>query len=114
MMDSHMGFDPARAARFAGLGALVLVLSWQHVQATRLGYQVESARKRARALRGQVEDLRLKLDEGLSPSALARSASTRLRMVPATPHELRALPATTGARGPLLWARALVPFVSRS
>ncbi len=111
MMDAFMGFDPRRAARFAGLGALFMFLCWQHVQATRLGYRVESLRKEARARRGRVADLRLKMEGTLSPAALASRANTRLGMIPVSPETLRSLsgrPASEPGLLPRLWARANV------
>ena len=108
MMDALMGFDPRRVAKFAGLGALFLFLCWQHVQATRIGYRVESTRREARVLRSRVADLRLKVDETLAPGALAARAGSKLGMIPASPSSLRLLSDTTGgARGllPRLWAR---------
>ena len=108
MMDALMGFDPRRVAKFAGLGALFLFLCWQHVQATRIGYRVESTRREARALRSRVADLRLKVDETLAPGALAARAGSKLGMIPASPSSLRSLSDTTGGAGgllPRLWAR---------
>ncbi|MCM2305516.1 MAG: hypothetical protein NDJ72_12480 [Elusimicrobia bacterium] len=108
MMDALMGFDPRRVVKFAGLGALLMFLCWQHVQATRIGYRVESTRREARALRSRVADLRLKLDETMSPASLAARANTKLGMVPAAPGSLRSLSGHTGeAAGllPRLWAR---------
>src|SRR3954470_22878568 len=108
MMDALMGFDPRRVAKFAGLGALFLFLCWQHVQATRIGYKVESTRREARALRSRVADLRLKVDETLAPAALAARANTKLAMIPAAPDSLRVLQGPAGASGgllPRLWAR---------
>lgn len=90
-MDALMGFDPRRAARFVGLGALFLFLCWQHVQATRFGYQVESRRREARALRSRVADLRLRVDETMSPGALSTRATSKLGMIPASPSSLRSL-----------------------
>lgn len=107
-MDAHMGFDPRRLAKFAGLGALFLFLCWQHVQATRIGYRVESTRRDARALRSRVADLRLKVDETLAPAALAARAGSKLGMIPAAPSALRSLPDGAGPSGgllPRLWAR---------
>ena len=107
-MDALMGFDPRRVAKFAGLGALLLFLCWQHVQATRIGYRVESTRREARALRSRVADLRLKVDETLAPAALAARANTKLGMIPASPSALRSLPDYSGEAGgllPRLWAR---------
>ncbi|MDD5302084.1 MAG: hypothetical protein PHS14_03160 [Elusimicrobia bacterium] len=108
MMDALMGFDPRRVAKFAGLGALFLFLCWQHVQATRIGYRVESTRREARALRSRVADLRLKVDESLAPAALAARAGTKLGMIPASPGSLRSLSSGAGATAgllPRLWAR---------
>ena len=107
-MDALMGFDPRRVVKFAGLGALLLFLCWQHVQATRIGYRVESTRREARALRSRVADLRLKVDETMSPAALAARANTKLGMVPATPDSLRSLSGaerTAAGLLPRLWAR---------
>ena len=108
MMDALMGFDPRRVAKFAGLGALFLFLCWQHVQATRIGYQVESTRRDARALRSRVADLRLKVDETMAPAALAARAGSKLGMIPASPSSLRTLSdnaAVSGGLLPRLWAR---------
>ena len=111
-MDSFMGFDPRRAAKFAGLGALLLFLCWQHVQATRIGYRVEAVRREARAIRGRVADLRLRVDETMAPAALAARATSKLGMIPAAPDALRSLPQYHGTVGllPRLWAR-LPPVV---
>ena len=62
----------------------------------------------ARALRSHVADLRLKVDETLTPGALAARAGSKLGMIPASPNSLRTLSDTTrGAGGllPRLWAR---------
>lgn len=116
MMEQHMGFDPLRALRFAAVGALVLFLCWQHVHATRLGYQVESSRRKARELRGRVETLRLEIDSGLSPAALAARAGSRLGMIPVSPDSLRALPERSerGLAFRVLWAKAFSPLQTRS
>jgi hypothetical protein len=117
MMDAFMGFDPRRAARFAGLGALLLFLCWQHVQATRLGYRVETSRKTARELRSRVADLRLNLDQTLSPAALSARASSRLGMLPASPESLRVLPGRSASNAgllPRLWAKVPAVLPARS
>ena|SRR5579859_4404812 len=82
---------PGWAVRFAGAGALVLFLCWQHVQATRVGYRVEEERRQAAERRGRVAALRLELDRLLSPAQVAVRAA-RLGMVPASPDALRRLP----------------------
>lgn len=116
-MDALMGFDPRRAAKFVGLGALLLFLCWQHVQATRIGYRVEATRREARALRGRVEALRFQVDATLAPAALAARAGNKLGMIPASPAALRSLPGRPDARGgilPRLWARLPLVAPSRS
>lgn len=90
-MDAFMGLGPRRTAKFAGLGTLGLLLCWQHVQATRLGYEVESARRCVREMRSRVAGLRNRVDETLSPAALASRAGS-LGMVAAAPEALRVLP----------------------
>ena len=114
MMD-EVRLGPGSAARFAAFGALILFLCWQHVQATRLGYRVESARKSARDRGSRVAMLRVRLEERLSPAEVAARAS-RLGLIPAAPDALRRLPETSGSRAPSwrLWARALSPFASSS
>ena len=111
-----MGLGAGSAARFAGAGALVLFLCWQHVQATRLGYQVEAARKEALERRGHVAALRVEFDQRLSPEMVAARAS-KLGMVPVAPDALRRLPerpsSPTGALA-RLWARGLAPLVAAS
>jgi hypothetical protein len=117
MMNARMGLGAGSAARFAGAGALVLFLCWQHVQATRLGYQVESARKDAVERRGRVAALRVELDSRLSPEQVAARAA-KLGLIPAAPDALRRLPerAPSASVGPLsrLWARRLAPLVAAS
>lgn len=115
MIDARMGLGGA--ARFAGTAALVLFLCWQHVQATRLGYRVESARREAAQRRGHVESLRLDLERRLSPEQVAARAA-RLGMVPADPRELRRLEDRPRERrdASVLWnllSRALPPAPAR-
>jgi hypothetical protein len=117
MMDALMGFDPRRAAKFAGLGALLMFLCWQHVQATRIGYRVEATRREARALRSRVADLRLRVDETMAPAALAARANTKLGMIPAAPDSLRTLSGASGESTgllPRLWARLPLVGPARS
>jgi hypothetical protein len=117
MMDRRMKIGAKPAMRFAGAGALVMFLCWQHVQATRLGYQVESARKLALERRGRVATLRVELDELLSPEQVSVRAA-RLGLVPAAPEALRRL-STEGSAAPAgalnrLWTRRLAPMLSVS
>ena len=117
MIVARMGLGPGSAARFTGAGALVLFLCWQHVQATRLGYRVESARHDTLERRGRVAAMRVELDQRLSPEQVSARAS-RLGLVPAAPDALRRLP-ESGAAAPLgaltrLWTRGLAPRIAAS
>lgn len=117
MMRARMDTEGGRLARFAALGALLLFLCWQRVQAVRLGYRVETARREARAARGRVADLRLELDGRLSPAALAARAGSRLGMIPADPSGLRTLssrPSSSPGFLPRLWAGAFSARPARS
>ncbi|HXT00786.1 MAG TPA: hypothetical protein VN915_08950 [Elusimicrobiota bacterium] len=111
-----MGFGTGSAARFAGAGALFLFLCWQHVEATRLGYRVEAARRETMSRRGRVAALRVELDERLSPEQVAARAE-RLGLVPAAPDALRRLPETSGDAAPLggltrILTRGFAPLVA--
>ncbi|MDE2492071.1 MAG: hypothetical protein KGM24_14580 [Elusimicrobia bacterium] len=102
------------AARFAGAGALVLFLCWQHVEAVRLGYRVEAARRSVADRSARVAALRVELDERLSPAEVAAAAS-RMGLVPASPSDLRRLPdAAARPESALarLWTRRLAPLVA--
>lgn len=113
MMDARMELRPGSAARFVGIGALILFLCWQHVQATRLGYQVEKTRRDALERRGRVAALRMELDTRLSPEKIAVRAAA-MGLVPASVDSLRRLE-TGPASAPaglfaLLRARSFRPF----
>lgn len=113
MNDAAVGRGAGWAVRFAGAGALVLFLCWEHVQATRLGYRVEEARRRASEISGRVTSLRVELEQRLSPAQVATRAA-RLGMVPAAPDTLRRLSGGATASGltaPLrgLWSLLPVP-----
>lgn len=77
---------------------VLLALAWQHVTATRLGYQVERARQEGQSLRGRISGLRLELETSLSPAQLASRAKGRLGMFPAPPEALRILGDETESR----------------
>ncbi len=115
MMDSRMGLGAGSAARFAGAGALVLFLSWQHVQATRFGYRVEATRRETAQRRGRVAALRVQIEQRLSPEQVAARAE-KLGLIPASPDALRRLPERESSSGggslARLWARRLVPLVA--
>lgn len=113
MMRSRMNFDAGSAARFGVGGLLVLFLCWQHVSATRLGYRVAHARKELQRSRSRVESLRLELDQGLSPGALAAEAGRR-GLIPAAPDALRRLPGRSGSAGWFTRLLARMPKTARS
>lgn len=72
-----------------------MALVWQHVEATRLGYRVESARQHILAIRCSNGALRMQLETILSPANLAAQARGRLGMTLATPQSFRSSDATT-------------------
>ena len=69
----------------------VLALAWQQIEATRLGYRVENARKRIHVLHGRIGALERDVQTSLSPAQLALQARARLGMQPASPDTLRIL-----------------------
>ena len=91
-----MGHPARRTFRIVAVGVGVLSLVWQHVQATRLGYEVERSRARAQALRGRISSLRTELETDLSPAQLVAKARRR-GMFPAPPASLRILAETPAA-----------------
>ncbi|MCX5794361.1 MAG: hypothetical protein NTY77_02545 [Elusimicrobia bacterium] len=85
-------------------GAFLMALVWQHVQATRLGYRVESARQHIIAMRCSNGALRMQLETLLAPANLSAQARGRLGMSLATPQSFRSLdgPTATVSRSGLL------------
>jgi hypothetical protein len=75
---------------------LVLTLAWQHVQATRLGYAVEQARRQTHALKGRIGTLQVQLETSLAPAQLSAQAKA-MGMVQAGPESLRILDAAGAA-----------------
>lgn len=78
-------------SRILAASLLVLALAWQHIQATRLGYQVERSRREAQLLKGQNASLAMELESRLSPARVSVRAKERLGMFPAPPESLRIL-----------------------
>lgn len=107
--------NPSRkTARIVMIALGVLALAWQHIQATRLGYRVESARRRVHALQGRIGTLELELHSGLSPAQLAQHARARLGMQPASPEALRLLGAGPEAGPSDSFLARLLARLSRS
>ena len=80
-----------RTFRVVLVSAYVLALAWQHIEATRFGYQVESARRRVHSLQGRLGTLQMDLQTSLSPIQLAAQARARLGMQPASPEFVRVI-----------------------
>ncbi|MDE2039191.1 MAG: hypothetical protein KGO96_06355 [Elusimicrobia bacterium] len=86
-----MASPSRRTFRVVLLSLGVLALAWQHIEATRLGYQVEAARHRVQALSDRLDAVQMTLQTSLSPAQLALRARTRLGMRPASPDVIRVL-----------------------
>jgi hypothetical protein len=82
-----------RALRLAAGGLFLMAMAWQHVQATRLGYDVERSRQRILALRCANGTLRMQLESTLSPANLSSQARSRMGMSLVEPEALRPLDA---------------------
>jgi len=72
----------------ASAAALAFVFLTEQVQATRLGYELGSARSAIKARRDRVAYLRLELDRLHAPQRLASLAQSRLGMTPPMPESL--------------------------
>ena len=72
---------------FAACGVLVIV--WERVKATELGYHVEETRKSIEDLQSQLASLEKNLEIASSPSNLAQAAQDKLGMIPAPLESLR-------------------------
>lgn len=84
-----------RTLRILVGGIIVSVLVWEHVQATKIGYQVERARADIRRRRSQLTSELVELESRLTPAQLAAAAKGRLGMVPPAPESIRILQTTT-------------------
>lgn len=91
---------------------VVLGLAWQQVQATRLGYQVEKARRAEQLLRGRLGALQMKLETDLSPAQLANQAKA-LGMIQAGPESLRVLGAGAACAARSNFLSRLFPGLAR-
>jgi hypothetical protein len=97
--------SPRRRAHYLiAVGMYLTALVWQHVEATRLGYRVESARQKILAMRCANGAQRMQLEAILAPSNLSAQARGRLGMTLAEPQSLRSLdgPSATASRTNLL------------
>ena len=80
-----------KTLKIVAASLLLLALAWQHVTATRLGYEVARARQEGNQLRARLGGEQLELETTLSPAQLAAHAKARLGMFPAPPEALRIL-----------------------
>jgi hypothetical protein len=99
--------------KVAGASFLILGLVWQHIQATRLGYEVEKSRREAQRLRGRIGALQMSLQTSQSPAQLAANARVRLGMFPAAPDSLRFLDAPAADAAPRTFLARLLSLVAR-
>ena len=65
----------------AALG--ILLIAWERIEATELGYRVEEGRKSLEALESQASILEKNLETASSPETLSRLAGEKLQMIPA-------------------------------
>jgi hypothetical protein len=92
---------------------MVLAMAWQHIQATRLGYEVESTRRQAHRLKGRIASLQMDLQTSVSPARLASQAKSRLGMFPVSPGSLRIMNSPeSAAEKETFFARLLSRLVS--
>lgn len=87
-----------RTLKIVAASLLVLSMVWQHIQATRLGYEVEKTRRQVHRLRGRIGALQMELQTSVSPAQLASQARSRLGMFPAGPESLRVLDSPEASR----------------
>jgi len=77
---------PKGFAKWVFLGlSLVLVLIWEQVQSTRLGYRVEQSRGTVQTQENLNASLRTELQRWQSPARLMEQAKRRLKMDPPAP-----------------------------
>lgn len=81
--------------------ALVGFLVWQSVQATRFGYEVETSRRRIRALQAHIAALQVEWERSVTPAQLVVKARKRFGMHPAEPESIRVMgPLQQAVSGP--------------
>ena len=68
-----------------GVAALVFLFAWEQVQATRLGFELDGARRGVQEAGSRNAYLRLELERRTAPAELALSARDRLGMLPPSP-----------------------------
>ncbi len=61
----------------------ILLIAWERIEATELGYRVEEGRKSLEALQAQASVMERNLEIASSPAMLARLADEKLQMIPA-------------------------------
>lgn len=94
----------SRSLKILAAGLLALAMVWQHIEATRLGYEVEISRKQASRLKSRIAAVQMDLQRSVSPAHLALQARSRLGMFPLRPEALRLIgvPPGAGDKGPFL------------
>jgi len=77
--------------------ACLLLCVWESVQATKLGYQVEDAKRQIKSLRTSNDYLRQRISEAVSPSELVATAEKKLGMIYPEPEHIILLEQYTSA-----------------
>lgn len=102
-----------RVIKIVAISSWLFLLAWQHIQATRLGYEVERSRRQLQGLRSRTGGLKMQLESTLSPAQLAQEARTRHGMSPASPQFMRILDGSEGSRSQHPLARQGMWFLGR-
>ncbi|MDE1976069.1 MAG: hypothetical protein KGL04_01040 [Elusimicrobia bacterium] len=94
-------------------GLLVMGLVWQRIEATALGYAVETSRERILHIQGENALLERQVDQAASCGRIAREASARLGMIPAPLSAERVLPVSPLENAPQSFFSSLLTRVWR-
>lgn len=102
--------QPKGFVRYVLLGlSLVLVLIWEQIQSTRLGYRVEQTRATAQAQENLNAYLRMELQQAKSPARLMEQARRRLKMESPSPASIVVLSEGAATRPTGFLARLFGP-----
>lgn len=77
-----------RLAAAVAAGTLVFLFVWQQVQATRLGFELDGARRAVQEAKARNAYLRLELERRTAPAELASLAREKLGMLPPHPESV--------------------------
>ncbi|MBI5200416.1 MAG: cell division protein FtsL [Elusimicrobia bacterium] len=95
-----------------GAATLVFLFAWEQVQATRLGFELDGARRGVQEARSRHAYLRLELERRTAPAELASMARDRLGMLPPSPDAVVVLEhAASRPSAPIETIAAIAPRV---